>query len=97
MFTQNNNPELSEVIIEIINILGEGSCSRGHKTGEIFDYPKDRDKICPSALSILRPYILVLAYGGNNIYDQKNSNTFSFSCPDPSHPVVYKLIRKNKE
>ncbi|MHA2031532.1 MAG: TIGR04076 family protein [Candidatus Kariarchaeaceae archaeon] len=94
MPTQNNTPEFPEITIEITNILGEGPCSRGHNIGEIFSYPKDRDKMCPSALSILRPYILVLAYGGNNIYTPDNPNTFSLSCPDPSHPVVYKLTRK---
>ncbi len=94
MLTENNTPKLSEITIEITNILGEGSCSRGHNISEIFDYPKDRDKMCPSALSILRPYLLVLAYGGNNIYTQETPNTFSLSCSDPSHPVVYKLTRK---
>lgn len=94
MSTQNNTPELSEIIIEIVNILGEGPCSREHNIGEIFAYPKDRDKMCPSALSILRPYLLVLAYGGNNIYTPETPNTFSLSCSDPSHPVVYKLTRK---
>jgi uncharacterized repeat protein (TIGR04076 family) len=91
MSNQNLPPQLPNIEIEIINIHGSGKCSRGFKIGDIFQYPKDRDKMCPSALSVLRPYLLILAYGGENIYNLDEPNTFSISCPDAIHPVAYKM------
>jgi len=96
MSTQNESPQLPNIEIEVVNIHGNGKCSRGFKIGDLFQYPKDRDKMCPSALSVLRPCLLILAYGGNNIYNPDAPNTFSISCPDPIHPVVYKMTRGKK-
>ena len=97
MLNKVESPQLPNIEIEIINIHGIGKCSRGFEIGDKFQYPKDRDKMCPSALSVLRPYLLILAYGGNNIYNPAESNVFSLSCPDAIHPVVYKITRKPEE
>ena len=94
MSNQKEIPQLPNIEIEIINIHGNGKCSRGFNIGDIFQYPKDRDKMCPSALSVLRPYVLILAYGGKNIYNPDEPNTFSISCPDTIHPVSYKITRE---
>ena len=95
MTKPGDSPKLPEVLIEIVDIHGNGKCSRGHKIGEIFKYPEDRAKMCPSALSVIRPYILILFYGGSNIYDKDEPDSFSLSCPDAKHPVVYKITRKS--
>ena len=97
MLNKVESPQLPNIEIEIINIHGIGKCSRGFEIGDKFQYPKDRDKMCPSALSVLRPYLLILAYGGNNIYNPAEPNVFSLSCPDAIHPVVYKITRKPEE
>ncbi len=95
MAKPRKHPKMKEVIIEITDVHGKGKCSRGHQVGEIFEYPEDRAKMCPSALSVIRPYILVLAYGGSNIYNKDNPDSFSVSCPDAKHPVVYEITRKS--
>ncbi len=93
MTTEDVNPQFPDLKIEITNILGEGKCSRGFKIGDSFQYPDDRPKMCPAALSVLRPYIFVLNYDGKNVYEPNTPNTFSLSCPDPIHPVVYKISK----
>ncbi|WP_455143817.1 TIGR04076 family protein [Candidatus Hodarchaeum mangrovi] len=91
--TDDELPKVPQITIKITNIHNNGKCSRGFQIGNVFQYPKDRNKMCPSALSVLHPYLLVLAYGGKNIYDPQDPNTFSISCPDAIHPVVYKMTR----
>ncbi|MFQ5981132.1 MAG: TIGR04076 family protein [Candidatus Heimdallarchaeota archaeon] len=82
---------MPKIEIEITNIFGEGICSQGFKVGDSFTYPDDRGTICPSALAVIRPYMLVLAYGGSLNPDDPDS--ISVSCPDAKHPVVYKIKR----
>jgi uncharacterized repeat protein (TIGR04076 family) len=94
MSNQNLPPQFPNIEIEIINIHGDGESSHGFNIGDIFQYPKDLDKLCPSTLSVLRPYLSILAYGGNNIYNPDEPNTFSISCPDAIHPVSYKITRE---
>ena len=93
MSHQKNIPKLPDVTIDIVNILGEGACSRGFKIGDSFHYPDDREKMCPAALAVIRPYMMILSYGGKNPFNPDDPTSFSISCPDAKHPVVYKIHR----
>ncbi len=93
MSEPRESPVLPKIRVEIVNILGGGECSRGHQVGDVFQYPRDRGKMCPSALQVLHPYLMILTFGGSNIYRPEDPNSFSVSCPDSTHPVVYKLTR----
>jgi uncharacterized repeat protein (TIGR04076 family) len=78
-----------KIEIKITKIYGEEICSRGFVVGDSFVYPDDRATICPAALSVIRPYMLVLYYGGSMNPDDPDS--VSVSCPDANHPVVYEI------
>ena len=49
-----------EIKLEITDILGEGKCPGGHKIGDVFNYPEDRGKICPSAFHSIFPTIRIM-------------------------------------
>jgi uncharacterized repeat protein (TIGR04076 family) len=53
-----------KVRIEVIDILGTGECSMGQKIGEVYNYPEDRGKMCPSSFYSLIPWIMVMQSGG---------------------------------
>ncbi|MHA2371176.1 MAG: TIGR04076 family protein [Candidatus Hodarchaeales archaeon] len=80
-----------KIEIKITKIYGEEICSRGFEVGDSFVYPDDRATICPAALSVIRPYMLVLSYGGS--MDPDDPDSVSVSCPDAKHPVVYQIRR----
>jgi uncharacterized repeat protein (TIGR04076 family) len=86
-----------DIAIEVVDILLEGKCSRGHKVGETFNYAEDRGKMCPAALSVLYPYILGLQSGSNFPWEEENPDSITLCCPDYKHPVVYKITRNRSE
>ena len=81
-----------KITLEITKILEEGRCPRGHQVGEIFDYPDDIGKICPSALHSIYPTIRVMASGGSFPWFE-TTNSHSNCCPDYKRPVVFKISR----
>lgn len=73
-----------KVKITLIDQKGDIPCHRGHKIGDVFDFDKDRGKICPLAMHVLFPMIDILRYGGN-----LKSNCFC--CPDVDTINVFKI------
>ena len=82
-----------EITIEITKILEAGTCPNEHQVGDVFKYPDERGKICPSAFHSIYPTIRVMQSGGSfSWFDELNST--SVCCPDPENPVVFKISRK---
>ncbi|MFX0085591.1 MAG: TIGR04076 family protein [Candidatus Hodarchaeota archaeon] len=81
-----------KIKLEITEILGDGTCPRDHKIGEVFSFPEDIGKFCPSALHSIYPTIQVMRSGGKFPWFQ-DPNTHSRCCPDPKRPVVIKISR----
>ncbi|UCE14546.1 MAG: TIGR04076 family protein [Candidatus Heimdallarchaeota archaeon] len=84
-----------EIKLEITDILGEGRCPGGHKIGDVFVYPEDRGKICPTAFHTLFPTIRVMQSGGKMPWFE-TPDSHSNCCPDYKRPVVFKISRKQK-
>ncbi len=84
-----------EIKIEITDILEDGKCPRGHQIGEVFNYPEDIGKICPSALHSIYPTIRVMQSGGSFPWFE-TPDSHSNCCPDYKNPVVFKITRKEK-
>lgn len=84
-----------EIKLEITDILEEGKCPAGHTVGEVFSYPEDRGKICPSAMHSIFPTVRVMQSGGAfSWFDTPNSH--SNCCPDYKRPVIFKISRNEK-
>ena len=82
-----------KVKIEVIDILNDGECSMGQKIGDVFEYPEDRGKICPSSFYVLYPWIMVMLSGGSFAEEGDGSDFMTTGCPDYKHQVVYKISR----
>lgn len=82
-----------KVKIEIIDIQNDGECSMGFKIGDVFEYPEDRGKMCPSAFYVLYPWIMVMQSGGSFTESGDGSDFMTTGCPDYRHQVVYKISR----
>ena len=82
-----------KVKIEIKDIQNDGECSMGFKIGDVFEYPEDRGKMCPSAFYVLYPWIMVMLSGGSFAEEGDGSDFMTTGCPDYRHQVVYKISR----
>ncbi len=82
-----------KVKIEVIDILNDGKCSMGQKIGDVFEYPEDRGKMCPSSFYVLYPWIMVMLSGGSFAEEGDGSDFMTTGCPDYKHQVVYKISR----
>jgi uncharacterized repeat protein (TIGR04076 family) len=83
-----------KVIIEIIDILGNGKCSMEQRVGDVFNYPEDRGKMCPSSFYILYPWIMVMQSGGSFTESGDGSDYMTAGCSDYTHQVIYKITRE---
>ena len=81
-----------KIKLEIKDILGDKTCPRGHKVGEVFSYPEDVGKLCQSAYNSIFPTICVMHSGGS--YPWYENNKHSRCCPDPKRPVVIEISRE---
>ncbi len=81
-----------EIKLKITDILGDGTCPRGHKVGEVFSFPEDIGKLCQSAYHSIYPTIRVMQSGGSFPWF-KDRNTHSRCCPDPKRPVIIEISR----
>ena len=50
--------------ISCVDQLGTCRCHHGHKPGDVFDFDRDRGKMCAMACHVGFPYIDILRYGG---------------------------------
>ena len=81
------------VNIEVIDILGEGKCSMDQKIGDVYRYPEDRGKMCPTSFCIIWPMILVMLSGGSFDGFEDDGNSTTVGCSEYKHQVVYKITR----
>ena len=65
--------------ITCVDQLGECRCHHGHKPGDVFDFDRDRGKLCPMACHVGFPYIDILRYGGT--VPGNEAGTAKFCCP----------------
>lgn len=73
-----------KIKITIVEQKGNCSCHRGHKVGDVFEFDKDRGKLCPMAMHVLFPMIDILRYDGK-------LKTNTFCCPDVDTINVFKI------
>lgn len=66
--------------IECVDQLGRCRCHHGHKPGDVFDFDRDRGKLCPMACHVGFPYIDILRYGGT--VPGNEPGTARFCCPE---------------
>ena len=81
------------VMIEVIEILGDGKCSMEQKIGDVYNYPEDMGKMCPSAFYVMYPLIVALQLGASHPSFGDNGNSTTIGCTDYRHQVVYKITR----
>ena len=55
-------------------------CHHGHKPGDVFDFDRDRGRLCPMACHVGFPYIDILRYGGT--VPGNAPGTAKFCCPE---------------
>jgi uncharacterized repeat protein (TIGR04076 family) len=55
-----------KVKIEVIDILGEEKRSMDQKIGDVYNYPEDMGKMCPTSFCIVWSMILVMLSGGSS-------------------------------
>ncbi len=96
-----NAPDYS-IEIEVV----EGEEANCHKTGDKFEYPKDRGIICPWLLGSVEGMIRVLEFGGTLPWNYKGTpyekeidpdgiTTEFVRCPDPTAAgIVVKITRR---
>lgn len=68
------------VRITCVDQLGECRCHHGHKPGDVFDFDRDRGRLCPMACHVGFPYIDILRYGGS--VPGNEPGTAKFCCPE---------------
>lgn len=66
--------------ISCVDQLGACRCHHGHKPGDVFDFDRDRGKMCSMACHVGFPYIDILRYGGT--VPGNEPGTAKFCCPE---------------
>ncbi len=66
--------------ITCVDQLGECRCHHGHKPGDVFDFDRDRGRLCPMACHVGFPYIDILRYGGT--VPGNDPGCAKFCCPE---------------
>lgn len=66
--------------ISCVDQLGMCRCHHGHKPGDVFDFDRDRGKMCAMACHVGFPYIDILRYGGT--VPGNEPGTAKFCCPE---------------
>ena len=66
--------------VSCVDQLGACRCHHGHKPGDVFDFDRDRGKMCAMACHVGFPYIDILRYGGT--VPGNEPGTAKFCCPE---------------
>lgn len=56
--------------VSCVDQLGACRCHHGHKPGDVFDFDRDRGKMCAMACHVGFPYIDILRYGGTGAWQR---------------------------
>jgi uncharacterized repeat protein (TIGR04076 family) len=81
----------TKVRIEIVDILGAGSCPSGHAIGDtwlIEDYELPSG-MCMFAYYAMYPFLTALMFGAR--FPWSGEQVKSVPCGDAANPVIYKL------
>jgi len=86
-------PMGDKVKITITEIMGSGTCPFKLKVGDSWEIYGEGvpEHFCSWAFQSIFPFISVLRFSGN--FPWGEGNEVSVCCPDPAHPVVFKLER----
>ena len=79
-----------KIKISVVDKKGVGSCHRGHRIGDVFDFDTERGKLCPMAMHVLFPMIDILRYGGS-FPGEEDEGSGVFCCPDVKVINVFKI------
>lgn len=66
--------------VSCVDQLGACCCHHGHKPGDVFDFDRDRGKMCAMACHVGFPYIDILRYGGT--VPGNEPGAAKFCCPE---------------
>ncbi|OGN87537.1 MAG: hypothetical protein A2Z74_06550 [Chloroflexi bacterium RBG_13_46_9] len=79
--------------VKVKVISQKGHCEAGHKAGDEFVVGDTTTaNMCTWALYTLFPFISALQSGGSFPWE-KETDTTTVACPDPTNPVVFELMR----
>jgi uncharacterized repeat protein (TIGR04076 family) len=82
---------MSDVTAKVIS--QKGTCEAQHKVGDEFVIGEHTPpNLCSWAFYSLFPFAQVLQFGGSFPWE-KDPNTATVACPDPTNPVVFELRR----
>ncbi len=74
-------------------ISATGKCEAGHKVGDTYTIGNlTPQRMCTWAFYTLFPFVSALQAGGVFPWE-KDSDSCTVACPDPSNPVVFELKR----
>lgn len=73
-----------KIRITLVEQKGNCPCHRGHKVGDVFDFDRDRGRLCPMAMHVLFPMVDILRYGGT-------LKSACFCCPDVDTINVFRI------
>ncbi|MCX8006745.1 MAG: TIGR04076 family protein [Coriobacteriia bacterium] len=84
-------PEGARVRIEIVEILGRGTCSIGLRVGDewVVDSALVPAGMCGWAYAAMLPFLQPLRFGGSFPWEEEGEARVC--CPDPANPVVFRL------
>ena len=81
-----------KIKLTLVERRGEYGCHRGHKVGDTFDFDTERGKLCPMAMHVAFPY-LILRYGGK--VPKASNGEIRFCCPDSDVVNVFKIEKED--
>lgn len=79
------------VRIEVVDILGGGSCPLGFERGRVWEVRDGfvPEGVCSSAWTAIQHYVFALRSGGTMPWN--GTRELEACCPDSANPVVFKM------
>jgi len=88
-----NQPKRVRIVVEKVTVNPETGPCHMHTVGQEFSFDFERcpSDFCAAAFHSLWPHLRVLELGGRHPWDAEPGVT-RVACPDPTKPVVFKII-----
>lgn len=79
------------VRVEIVEIMGSGSCPSGHEIGQSWTVTASAcpEGMCGWAYNSILPFLATLRFGGRFPWSEEPISRVC--CPDADNPVVFRL------
>lgn len=73
----------------------KGTCSLGHKPGDIIKVTEEgvEGKICIHALYSMLPAVFAMLYEARFPWLKENPDKKTHACPDAANPVIFEITR----